>query len=151
MKTSSLIAGLTIATLGFSSLTHAVNLPPPTWATSSNTGGIFMSYFQNLANNDCTSSEIVQWFLNGTTEATFLKPDCKSVWSLLWAFFGGLGATDTSKWPIAGFNATTGAPLYYTFGEVDAAGNAIINNIRNRVFSGVVLTGTSTINGPTYM
>lgn len=58
---TSLLATFTIATLGLSSITvSAVPENPPDTAKVSNNGGIFMSYFQNLANNDCTGSQIVQ-------------------------------------------------------------------------------------------
>ncbi len=154
MRTSHLIAWLTIMSLSLSTIGNTFAAPPTTIPTGANTaikttGGFFKDYFDNLTSNPCDPTSIVNGF--ETVGVDYLKPKCTSLWVLMWPFFASVFATDTSKWPIAGFNATTGAPIYYTFGEVDIAGNAIINNIRNRVFSGVTMTGTTNISGPTYM
>lgn len=83
-----------------------------------------MSYFQNLANNDCTSSEIVQWFLNGTTESTFLKPDCKGIWLVLGSFFQPFG---TNSGALSGFDSS-GNPTYYDFSNLAPSWIANLNN-----------------------
>lgn len=58
MRTSHLLATLTVATLGFSSLSYAVPAAPPSNAGTVNNGGLFMTYFENLAGFPCSGGNI---------------------------------------------------------------------------------------------
>ncbi len=79
----------------------------------SDPGWLFALYFQNIAENPCTSStDLVTGFL-WTQDATYLTPQCTNIGKLSWSFFSAYTNTDTTK-VITGFNATTGAPIYAT-------------------------------------
>ena len=79
----------------------------------SDPGWLFALYFQNIAENPCTSStDLVTGFL-WTQDATYLTPQCTNIGKLIWSFFSAYTNTDTTK-VITGFNATTGAPIYAT-------------------------------------
>ncbi|MBP9779750.1 hypothetical protein KBD33_03975, partial [Candidatus Gracilibacteria bacterium] len=110
-----------IIALGSSSLFAAPPTTDPFGGT--NAGGLFKTYFENLADNECIGSDVLTG-VDNTLGATYFTSKCNNVGRIL----GNLFSTAPARQPyeaVVGFDATTGSP---TFGTVSGTGWGLYGN-----------------------